>query len=173
MSSIHFLSWFLWIQHVLNPKWLLLFEGEKFDRIIYTFPRIYHQSWQKWEYNHHNTTLINGILKSCLNHLEVDGEIHHLMFRGQFYHWWIKKSLEEIGMVLAYWCKLDVGLLNQYFPGYAPRDIWGNSVNLNDWTVYLCAFRRRKAAIRLWRERERLKLNLYHRDTVEQRDCWL
>ena len=124
-------------------EWNAIGYGCKFDRILATFPRIYHHDWTRWTYKEQNKILAYKLLKCWESYLAEQGEIHWLFLGNQFYNWWVKKTLGALGMQLAYWCKLDdERALNKCFPGYTPRDDWGNLINLKDWPMFLCSFKR-------------------------------
>eukprot|EP01084_Bolivina_argentea_P303824 524651_1 len=128
-----------------EKQWNGIEYGCKFDRILATFPRIYHQAWSRWTYKEQNKILAYKLLKCWESYLAVNGEIHWLFLGNQFYNWWVKKTLHALGMQLEYWCKLEDEMsLNKCFPGYTPRDDWGNQINLRDWPMFLCCFKRVK-----------------------------
>eukprot|EP01084_Bolivina_argentea_P276611 472007_1 len=122
----------------------------KFDRIIYTFPRVY-----KWtetiditDYNQQNETLMFNLLNAARTCLTNDGEIHVMLFKDQFFKWKIKQSLNKLNMILSHWYDLTENpiALNTIFPGYTPRDTFGNYMKLihnngNPLTIYMCCFR--------------------------------
>eukprot|EP01083_Nonionella_stella_P013368 37654_1 len=106
--------------------------GTKFDRILCTFPRMHHIDWSKSEYNTQNAELMSKLLLSFKSHLSDDGQIHILLFEDQFYHWKLNQCLEQLGMQLVRWSKLNSLALHEHFAFYTPRDKFGNPMHMKD-----------------------------------------
>merc|ERR1711971_430071 len=117
------------------------------DRVLCTLPRIYDESWSKEEYKHKNHLLIAGLLQSAKEFLSENGQgqIHLLLMEGQFYHWRVRSVLKSLGLRLAAWTRFDLAGLERAYKGYAPKDIWGNAINLDGWEMFLCCFMRKEA----------------------------
>ena len=81
-------------------------------------------------------------MRSFKGYLTASGQIHVMLLEGQFKHWRIGDKLQGLGLQLTSWCKLDEGALYEMFPGFAPRNRWGNWMNLQDWIAYYCCFTR-------------------------------
>lgn len=109
--------------------------ADKFDRIIFTFPRTYkekeHQKWAKIKYNHDNESMLYQILRSMKQMISDDGEIHIMLLKGQFCNWNVKKMLNELDLEVSYWTELDEMLLRRHFPAFVPRDGYGNPMKLD------------------------------------------
>eukprot|EP01084_Bolivina_argentea_P017672 32975_1 len=123
--------------------------NSKFDRIIFTFPRIFNfkddKKWNKMEYNQKNQNLLMYTLKSMKSYLNQSGEIHIMLFKEQFRNWKINTILNHLGLKLFYWTELNKPLLTIYFNGYIPRDGKGNIMKLEDddgnpYIIYFCSF---------------------------------
>eukprot|EP01083_Nonionella_stella_P014559 40898_1 len=126
--------------HCTEKRWNDRY-GATFDRIVYTFPRIYQAEWDKIYYNQQNQRLICEILKSAKKHLSESGEIHLMLFKEQFNYWRIYKALQQCGLKLMYWAVLDRDLLDLYFSPYTPMDLSGNLMKINqDHIIYFCSF---------------------------------
>ena len=83
-----------------------------------------------------------GLLSSFRDILSVHGQAHVLLVEKQFEHWDVATTLEMLGMQLTRWCRLDWNGLNKMFPGYGPRDVWGNWMQLQGATVYWLCFQK-------------------------------
>eukprot|EP01083_Nonionella_stella_P072567 195707_1 len=112
-----------------------------FERVIFTFPRVYNVKWSKIEYNQKNEELLLKVLKSVKSLLAMDGEIHIMLLKGQFFNFKLNKILGLLGLEIAFWCELNADVLDEYFKEYIPRDFYGNSMNLNQCDVHFCSFR--------------------------------
>ena len=78
-----------------------------FTRMICTFPRVYDSNWSKSQYEHENAVLIRKLLESYLVFLDVGGQIHMLLFKGQFANWNVCSALKSAGLKLHFWSELD------------------------------------------------------------------
>ena len=109
--------------------------ADKFDRIIFTFPRTYkereHHKWAKIKYNVDNERMLYQVLKSMKSMLSEDGEIHIMLLKGQFCNWNVKKMLNELDLEVSYWTELDEMLLRKHFKAFIPRDGYGNPMKLD------------------------------------------
>lgn len=70
-----------------EKQWNGIEYGCKFDRILATFPRIYHHDWSRWTYKEQNKILAYKLLKCWESYLTENGEIGYDKERTDSERW--------------------------------------------------------------------------------------